>query len=88
MIIGTPFNGIYQILKEVCVQIQIFKTESMIYIWDWSSDGLHSESIMKLPNMKLLNSKFEYLAVWIYYSKFSLSGKENEHFRCTKVTFL
>lgn len=86
--IGTPINGTHQIFQEVGVQMNIFETESMIYIWDLSSDGLHSESIMKFRNTKLLNSKFEYFGVWICYSKFSISGKENEHFRCTKITFL
>lgn len=62
------------------LKINLSKSETMIWNWNESSAGIYPESIIKIQDVKLVNTKhLKYLEGSISYKKFSIQEKENEH---------
>lgn len=52
----------------------------MIWNWNERSDDTYPESIIKIQDMKLVNTKyFKFLGIWISSNKFSIEEKEVKH---------
>lgn len=58
----------------------VSKTQTIIWYWNENSNGVCSESIFKIPDLKLIIIKhFKYLNVWSSQNKFRTENKETEY---------
>ena len=77
------------VFEEFGLEINLKKTETMIWNWNEKIDGPYPENILTLKNVKLNNVKhFKYLGVWNSFDDCHIGEKElNYRINCAKSAF-
>ena len=73
---------LHSVFKEFGLNINVDKTETMIWNWDPKIDGrpIYPESIISISNNSIQNSEvFKYLGVWNTFNNIHIGEKEIEH---------
>lgn len=73
-------NILHQVFSEYGLTINLEKTETMIFNWNPSVDGVYPNSIITLNNQNISNStSFKYLGVWITGNCLHIGNQELNH---------
>ncbi|XP_033111719.1 uncharacterized protein LOC117112688, partial [Anneissia japonica] len=71
---------LHKIFSEFGLEINHFKTDTMIWNWDETKDGQYPESFITINNNSICNSKvFKYLGVWNTFNNIHIGQREIDH---------